>query len=204
MMEKFGKCSASLYDLFLCSGFGPEARFRQRTVELCRAGLGEKILELGCGTARSSETLLRSHPGAFEMTGLDLSRHMLGRAAKNCAGLDINFVIADAGSIPFADHSFDRVVAVLAFHEMPAPVRASALSECSRILRPGGSLVAVEYRRPDNMLLRIVHRSLFFEGPSLQEMLAAGLDNEIKSTGLKIAGCKIFGWGIFEVIIAIK
>jgi ubiquinone/menaquinone biosynthesis C-methylase UbiE len=201
-MKRFGKSSARLYDLF--SGFGPEASFRRKTVALCGAKAGERILELGCGTARFSETLLRTHPGAFDLTGLDLSIHMLGRAVKNCAGLEINFVTADAGSLPFVDQSFERIVAVLTFHEMPSALRTAALAECRRVLRPGGFLVAVDFRKPDSLLLRLLHRCMFFEGFTLQQMLATGLDKEMEENGFTISGRRKLGLGLMELVQAQK
>ena len=97
-----------------------------------------EILEVGCGTGLVLKPLSRI---AAKATGLDLSGEMLAHAAAR--GLTV--VQASATAIPFADNSFDCVVSfkVLAHIE---EIR-TAVSECARVLRPGGHLVLEFYNR---------------------------------------------------------
>jgi SAM-dependent methyltransferase len=53
--------------------------------------------------------------------------------------------LADAQRLPFADHSFDGIVATLVFCSIPDPVRA--LSEVARVLRPGGRFYSIDHVR---------------------------------------------------------
>jgi len=205
-MEKFGDLESRYYDLgmsILCLPFGGERRFRDRLVELAGAKPGEDVLELGCGTARFTETLLRTNPGV-RATGLDISPFMLGRAAQNTRGLDLSFLIADAGRIPLKSQSFDRIVAILALHEMPTPVRRESIEECFRILRPRGEMVAVEFRKPENILQRALDLMYFFEPPSRKEMLATGLDREMEIAGFQISSRRALGRGVLEILTAVK
>jgi ubiquinone/menaquinone biosynthesis C-methylase UbiE len=59
------------------------------------------------------------------------------------AGLEIT--LADAQHLPFADGSFDAVVATLVFCSIPDP--SSALKEIARVLRPGGRLYSIDHQR---------------------------------------------------------
>jgi SAM-dependent methyltransferase len=102
--------------------------------------VGRRVLEIGCGSAPCSRWLLRA--GASPVA-LDLSAGMLRRAAAlNLAtGLPVPLVQADAGALPLRDASVD--LACSAFGGLPfvADVEG-ALREVTRVLRPGGRLVA--------------------------------------------------------------
>jgi SAM-dependent methyltransferase len=59
--------------------------------------------------------------------------------------------LADAQRLPFADHSFDAVVATLVFCSIPDPDRA--LAEVARVLRPGGRFYNIDHVRCDQPLI---------------------------------------------------
>ena len=93
------------------------------------------VLEIGAGTGR-----LLAQVRAPIRVGLDVSREMLARAA---ARPGLLLVRGDAHALPFADASFDAVIAGKgAFRYLDA---ARALAECHRVLRPGGRLGVHQY-----------------------------------------------------------
>lgn len=102
---------------------------------------GRRVLEFGAGSAPCSRWLAGrgAHPVA-----LDLSAGMLrvGREAM-LAGDEasrVPLVQGDARRLPFADGSFD--IAFSAFGALPFVAdTAAVMSECARVLRPGGRLV---------------------------------------------------------------
>lgn len=102
---------------------------------------GVDLLDIGCGNGRYFPHYARR--GA-RVVGIDLFSGMLESASR--AG-DVELVAAAAGSLPFADGSFDVVCLnhVLGF----APDRLQALREAHRALRPGGS-VAVTLNTRDH------------------------------------------------------
>lgn len=51
------------------------------------------------------------------------------------------FVQCAAEALPFADASFDVLMNVYLFHEMPAAAQAAAAAEFARVVRPGGLCV---------------------------------------------------------------
>ncbi len=59
--------------------------------------------------------------------------------------------LADAQRLPFADQSFDAVVATLVFCSIPDPVRA--LGEVARVLRPGGRFYSIDHMRCDQPIV---------------------------------------------------
>jgi SAM-dependent methyltransferase len=100
---------------------------------LVHAGRGQAILDLGCGSGRLAVPL---HDSGHRLVGMDVSRVAL--AAFRRRSLDIPLVIGDASFLPFADGSFDAVVAVQALDYIPL---GDFLRECGRVLRPGGLLL---------------------------------------------------------------
>jgi demethylmenaquinone methyltransferase/2-methoxy-6-polyprenyl-1,4-benzoquinol methylase len=100
---------------------------------------GESVLDVAAGTG--SITRLLQDRGA-SVVSLDQSPQMLGAAvARGATG-----VIATAESLPFANEQFD----VVTFGYLLRYVEdvAGAVSELTRVLRPGGRIGMVEFGRP--------------------------------------------------------
>jgi ubiquinone/menaquinone biosynthesis C-methylase UbiE len=93
---------------------------------------GTATLEIGCGEGRIARDLSRL---GHRVTATDISPSLL-RAAEKAASAE-RYVPADAGALPFADHSFDRVVAYNVF--MDVPDMPAAVAEAGRVLTPGVS-----------------------------------------------------------------
>ena len=97
---------------------------------------GRATLEVGCGEGRVARDLAaRGH----HVTGIDSSPTLL-RAARE-ADPGGRYELADAAALPFADDSFDLVVAynsLMDVDDMPAP----RSREAARVLAAGGALCA--------------------------------------------------------------
>ncbi len=108
--------------------------FRLAAVLRALAGLARPtILDLGCGKGRFARRL-----GALgaSVVGLDLSSGMLAEAD------GIDRVRGSARDLPFADGTFDAVVAIETFEHV-RDVDA-AICEARRVLKAGGRLVVVD------------------------------------------------------------
>lgn len=106
-----------------------------------------RVLELGVGTGSN---LGFYPPSVTVVMGIDPHDAVLGRAARTVAGLEagepgyrICLQRADAARLPYADASFDTVVAFLTLCTIPDHVAASR--EAHRVLRPGGRLLVLEH-----------------------------------------------------------
>ena len=115
-----------------------------------------RILEVACGTGRFATFIRDNHPEA-ELTAVDLSPFYLEKARDNdeywrkvrfpkkeSRPVAARFVQAAAEALPFEAGSFDAVVCVYLFHEMPKEARAAAAAEMARVLAPGGVLVLTD------------------------------------------------------------
>mmetsp|Transcript_72779 Transcript_72779/g.137646 ORF Transcript_72779/g.137646 Transcript_72779/m.137646 type:complete len:540 (+) Transcript_72779:42-1661(+) len=115
-----------------------------------------KILEVACGTGRFATFIRDNHPDA-EVTCVDLSPYYLEAARENDEywrqfksrnGGEVyppaTFVQAAAENLPFEAESFDAVVCVYLFHEMPEGPRAAAAAEMARVVKPGGVVVLTD------------------------------------------------------------
>ena len=107
-------------------------------------GAARSIFEVGCGTGRVAERLLRDHcPAEACYRGVDVSTTMVDIARERLA------VYADRATVTTTDGacayesptaSYDRVLATYVFDLLaPAAIRAG-LAEAHRMLRPGGRL----------------------------------------------------------------
>ena len=101
-----------------------------------------RVLELGCGNGALWRETLDRVPPRWRVTLSDLSAGMLDDARRGLAHGASRFHVAriDAQSIPFADQSFNAVVANHMLYHVPD--RPRAYGEIARVLRPGGRLFA--------------------------------------------------------------
>ncbi|MDQ2946087.1 MAG: class I SAM-dependent methyltransferase [Acidobacteriota bacterium] len=103
-------------------------------VDLLAPKVGERILDLGCGTGTLTHEI--SSSGA-RVVGVDSSTEMIGQARQNYPKL--NFRLGDART--FRDpEPFDAVFSNAVLHWVQPP--ADAISTVRAALRPGGRFVA--------------------------------------------------------------
>ena len=96
----------------------------------------QAIIELGCGNARLSRSLLGLYPNC-KVTGLEVDAI---QHAKNLFHPQhgIEFVEAGAQNVPFPDDTFDLALMLKSLHHLPIQLMDQALEEVARVLRTGG------------------------------------------------------------------
>jgi demethylmenaquinone methyltransferase/2-methoxy-6-polyprenyl-1,4-benzoquinol methylase len=130
---------------------------------------GHIVLDLAAGTGDFALRATRKD-GVEKVIAGDLTPEMLraGQTRANAAAVD--WIACDALSLPFADHSVDRVLVgygLRNFADLP-----HGLSEIRRVLRPGGKLVALDFGRVepewlDRLYLRYLEVSTSVAGWAL-------------------------------------
>jgi len=101
-----------------------------------------RILEMGCGCGMSLHPLAAAWPDA-EIHAIDIAAPMLryGHARSQAMGVAVHYAQQDAAATDYANGSFDLVVSNLLLHEIPQKVSKRIVSECHRLLAPGGVMV---------------------------------------------------------------
>jgi demethylmenaquinone methyltransferase / 2-methoxy-6-polyprenyl-1,4-benzoquinol methylase len=148
---------ARRYDLLNdLQSLGLQRRWKRRLVELANPRPGEGALDVCCGTGDIA-FLLAAH-GA-EVTGLDFSEPMLAIARARTQNSKLktqNFLQGDALALPFPDASFDIVTIGYGLRNLAS--WETGLREMTRVLKPGGRLLVLDFGKPANA----IWRSLYF------------------------------------------
>ena len=145
-------------------------------------------LDVGCGTGRLLAAVHGAWPG-MKLTGIDLSRpyldearRLIGRTAR------VKLDEAAAETLPFDEASLDLVVSSFLLHELPKEIRAKAIAEMARVVKPGGLVVIVDSLqkgdRPDwdGLLDLFPH---YFHEPYYAEYTAGSLEGRFAAAGLQ-------------------
>lgn len=121
----------------------------------CRRVHGD-VLEVGVGTGRN----LPCFPEGIALSGIELSPAMLAQAQERARrlGRTADLRVGDAQRLPFADATFDTVLATLTLCSIPDDV--TAVAEMARVLRPGGRLVLLDHVASPSPVVRAVQRLL--------------------------------------------
>jgi phosphatidylethanolamine/phosphatidyl-N-methylethanolamine N-methyltransferase len=143
---------APIYDTL----FGPMFFRARRAATAAAHEIGGRILEVGVGTGLSFEDY---NPG-IEVFGIDISEPMIEKARERMstgAFPQVKSVqVMDAHELAFPDDYFDCVVAQFVITLVASPERV--LSECARVVRPGGEIILVNHFYSEYGLAAAVER----------------------------------------------
>ena len=96
-------------------------------------GKGSKIIEIGCGTARDAEELVKL---GFDYTGIDASKGMLEIAKSRVK--EGKFEIDDFYKLKFADENFDGFWAAASLLHVPKKEIDKVIIEIKRVIKKDG------------------------------------------------------------------
>lgn len=161
-----------------------EEEAKNRLIHNADVQAGQKILDLGCGTATLTLMLKRSHPET-EVVGLDADRQILEIARRKVeqAHVDIALDEGMAFDLPYQDQTFDRVLSSLVIHHLTRENKERTFGEVCRVLRTGGELHVMDFGPPHGWYARLVSGLLShlepvgdnFQGRLVEMMRDAGL-----------------------------
>jgi len=104
------------------------------------------VLDLGCGTGLVARAIARHASFTGSVAGIDLSPHLVAAATRlaDAEGISARatFQSGDARKLPFADASFDAVVAHTLISHVNAPL--AVLTEAGRVLKAGGTIAVFD------------------------------------------------------------
>jgi len=149
---------AKVYDLLAEHSEEP---VRKRAIEMLDVRSGEKVLEIGFGTGHCLIELARAVGPSGRVFGIDLSEKMVGIAQKRIhdEGVDgrVELVCGDALDLPYSSASLDGIFMSFTLELFDTPEILGVLSECKRILKPGGRITVAGMSRvlPEGLVTEI-------------------------------------------------
>jgi ubiquinone/menaquinone biosynthesis C-methylase UbiE len=127
-------------------GFNYASRFWQPVVptfvEHFGLGSGASILDVGCGKGFMLHDFLALVPG-IHVEGVDISSYAIENAMDS---VKQHVRVANATSLPFADNSFDIVIAINTIHNLDRAECGTALQEIERVSKRGAFITVDAYR----------------------------------------------------------
>jgi SAM-dependent methyltransferase len=153
---------------------------------------GSLVVDIPCGGGVAFRGLDPGRRVAY--VAVDLSHAMIARARREAAsrGLErVRFVEADVDALPFRDGRFDLCLAYNSLHCFANPEQA--VSEFTRVLRPGGTLrgstVLTGQGRRQDILIRLWTRlGMFGPGGSAAELRSWLSDAGLSRIRVEISG----------------
>ncbi len=127
---------------------GQDPRWRRFLVSRIEVGPDDEVLDVATGTAAVAIELARRM--GCKVVGLDQSEDMLAAGRERVAAAvlrdRIRLVEGSAEQLPFGDASFDGLTFTYLLRYVEDP--AATLTELARVIRPGGTMAALEFGLP--------------------------------------------------------
>ena len=164
---------APRYDLMNdLMSLGLHRAWKAFAVDVARPRPGERVLDVAAGSGDLARALLRRVTPGGEVWLSDVNRRMLERGRDRLldSGALAPAVQCDAERLPFAAATFDCVSVGFGLRNMTH--KEAALAEMTRVLKPGGRLVVLEFSKVWKPLERAYDLYSFKVLPWLGERIA--------------------------------
>lgn len=155
------------------------SRWRKRII----GNANGKVLEVGVGTGKN----LPYYSKKAKVTGIDISKGMLGKAIKKSKKLkiDCRLLLMDAENMKFGNNSFDTALCTFILCSVPNPVKA--LKEMRRVCKPNGRIIMIEHVLSKNRLFALWQK---LHNPITRWLVGVNINRDtianIRKAGLEI------------------
>ena len=168
---------AGKYDLMNdLMSMGIHRLWKRFTIELSGVRPGHQVLDIAGGTGDLTMKFsdLVGPSGKVVLADINASMLQVGRSRLTDRGYagNIEYVQADAEHLPFPDNNFNAVS--IAFGLRNVTDKDQALRDMTRVLKPGGKLMILEFSKPINPLLSKAYDTYSFSALPLMGQLIAG------------------------------
>ena len=132
--------------------FGVHHAWRTRTVQLSGAKEGDHVLDCATGTGDLAIEFKDKVGSEGYVLGTDFCKEMIEHAPEKARenNLEVDFEVADAMNLPYEDDRFDIASIAFGIRNVDDPV--VALKEMARVVKPGGSVIILEFGQPKGLL----------------------------------------------------
>ncbi len=131
---------------------GRRRRVYTELAERSGARPGDQVLDVGCGNGYFTRVMAGAVAPGGTAVGVDPSASSIARARQVTRAGNCTFSLGIAEDLDMEDGSVDVVVSSLMLHHLPEELRARAIGEMHRVLRPGGRLLVADFRPPASRL----------------------------------------------------
>jgi len=130
--------------------------WRKKLVAQSGVQQGDFVLDCATGTGDLAIEFKKAVGAQGKVIGSDFCPEMLESAPQKARaqGLEIEFHVADAMQLPYANESFDVVSISFGIRNVSEP--RVAIAEMYRVLKPNGRLMILEFGQPQNNLFKNV------------------------------------------------
>ncbi|HXZ01287.1 MAG TPA: rhodoquinone biosynthesis methyltransferase RquA [Stellaceae bacterium] len=124
------------------------------------------------------------------------------------SGAPVRLLARDSAELGLPDSSYDRAMVFFLLHEQPAEVRRRTLAEVFRVVKPGGTILVVDYARPSRwhplryLWLPVLARLEPFAPDLWRSDLAAWLPD--LPAGSRIRRNKSFFGGLYQQVVVTR
>ena len=139
--------------------FGVDYYWRRRVMKILQGLKHDRILDVATGTGDLAILAAALKPAPKEIAGVDLSSAMLHVGKEKIRKRNLQDLIrmeqGVAEDLPLEDDYFD--LAMVAFGVRNFADLEKGLIEIKRCLRPGGSLIVLEFSHPEGLMKPLYH-----------------------------------------------
>ncbi|SVC78768.1 uncharacterized protein METZ01_LOCUS331622 [marine metagenome] len=155
---------ASNYDLMNdVMSLGTHRLWKNYTIASSNVSKGDKVLDIAGGTGDLAIKFRKKVGDYGKVILSDINGSMLEEGRKNLINhgvIDVDFIQANAESLPFKDNTFDCVS--IAFGLRNVTHKNIALKQMHRVLKKGGSLLVLEFSKVENEMLEKIYDAYSF------------------------------------------
>ncbi|WP_045168486.1 class I SAM-dependent methyltransferase [Caldicellulosiruptor morganii] len=127
-----------------------------KIIEKIQLKIGDKVLDVGCGTGVLVEYILKSVGQQGSYLGVDISEKMIEKAKEKYKGIEnVDFVCSDATELFFREH-FDAIICYSVFPHIQD--KEMAVKKFSQMLKEGGRLAIAHSESRDK--INSLHKNL--------------------------------------------
>ncbi|GED21064.1 bifunctional demethylmenaquinone methyltransferase/2-methoxy-6-polyprenyl-1,4-benzoquinol methylase UbiE [Halomonas halmophila] len=172
---------ASRYDVMNdLMSFGIHRVWKRLTIERAAVRPGHSVLDIAGGTGDLTYKFARLVGPRGRVVLADINESMLrvgrDKLLDRGVGGNVEYVQANAETLPFPDNSFDCIT--IAFGLRNVTDQNAALRSMTRVLKPGGRLLVLEFSKPQSAALNRAYDEYSFRLlPRMGEFVAGDADS---------------------------